>query len=292
MKTVELDRAERRPRRLAVGEFDGVHLGHQAVIADCDSVLTFEPHPRAVVGPRGAPPLLTTLPQKIDALEAFGVEELVIAPFNEAFSRMSPEEFIGSVLVDRLAATRVSVGANFRFGAKAAGDAAMLMDDDRFEARVVEIVGSELGGVSSSRIRELIALGDVEAAETLLTRPFEMRGTVVHGEKRGRELGYPTANIEPDPKCATPPNGIYACLANGRPAVASLGVRPTFESKGRLLLEVHLLDFAGDLYGLEMKVDLIRRLRGELAFESADELIAQMALDCDDAAAACSVHGS
>lgn len=290
MKTVDLDKAERRPRRLAVGEFDGVHLGHQSVIAGCDSVLTFEPHPRAVVGPRGAPPLLTTLPQKIDALEALGVEELVIAQFNEAFSRMSPEEFIAHVLVDRLASTEVSVGANFRFGAKAAGDSSLLVSDNRFEARIADLVGSDLGGVSSSRIRDLIADGEMEAAATLLTRPFEMRGTVVHGEKRGRELGYPTANIDPDPRCATPPNGIYACLANGRPAVASLGVRPTFESEGKLLLEVHLLDFSGDLYGLELRVDMLQRLRGELAFSDADALIAQMAIDCSDAAAACSMH--
>jgi len=287
MQVTELSEAQFRERNIAVGEFDGVHLGHRAVIAGCDSVLTFEPHPRAVVGPTGAPPLLTTLPQKIDALRSIGVEELIIARFDEEFSQMEADDFISDVLIERLGAREVSVGQNFRFGRKAKGDAELLLSDSRFVARIAEIVESDHGIISSSRIRALVSEGQLELAAVLLGRTFEMRGEVVHGEKRGRELGYPTANVEPDPICVIPPNGIYACLANSRPAVASLGVRPTFTSEGDLLLEVHLLDFAGDLYGQELKVDLIKRLRGELKFDGIEPLIAQMNLDAQEAANVC-----
>jgi riboflavin kinase/FMN adenylyltransferase len=287
MQVTELSEAQFRERNIAVGEFDGVHLGHRAVIAGCDSVLTFEPHPRAVVGPTGAPPLLTTLPQKIDALSSIGVEELVIARFDEDFSQMEADDFISDVLIERLGAREVSVGQNFRFGRKAKGDAELLLSDSRFVARIIEIVESDHGIISSSRIRALVSEGQLELAAALLGRPFEMRGEVIHGEKRGRELGYPTANVEPDPICVIPPNGIYACFANSRPAVASLGVRPTFTSEGDLLLEVHLLDFAGDLYGQELKVDLIKRLRGELKFDGIEPLIAQMNLDAQEATNVC-----
>lgn len=287
MQVTELRDALFRERKVAVGEFDGVHLGHRAVIAGCDSVLTFEPHPRAVVGPNGAPPLLTTLPQKIDALGAIGVEELIVARFDEEFSRMEAEAFITDILLGQLGATEVSVGRNFRFGRKAKGSADLLVNDGRFEARIADIVESKLGAISSSRIRDLVSGGDLEGAAALLGRPFEMRGEVVHGEKRGRELGYPTANIEPDPSCVTPPTGIYACTANSLPAVASLGVRPTFESEGDLLLEVHLLDFSGDLYGRELKVEILKHLRGELKFDGIEPLIAQMNLDAREAAEFC-----
>jgi len=290
MKVTPLTQAENRERKIAVGEFDGVHIGHAAVIEGSDTVLTFEPHPRAVVGPRGAPPLLTTLDQKIDAMAGLGVGELVIATFDESFSRLTPDQFIDEVLIAALGATDVSVGSNFRFGARAAGDAEMLLSDKRFSARVADLVGSSIGPVSSSRIRESVAAGEMESAAIMLGRSFEMRGTVVHGEKRGRELGYPTANIDPTAGCAVPATGIYACLANGHPAVASLGVRPTFEKDGRLLLEVHLLDFSGDLYGVELKVAMLSRLRGELAFAGADDLVAQMQIDAQMAADACAAH--
>ena len=290
MRVTELHDAQFRERRIAVGEFDGVHLGHLAVIDGCDSVLTFEPHPRAVVGPTGAPPLLTTLAQKIDALAAIGVDELVVANFDEAFSQMEADAFITDILIERLGATEVSVGQNFRFGRKARGDAELLLSDTRFVARIADIVESEHGVISSSRIRDLVKAGDLESAAALLGRPFEMRGTVVHGEKRGRELGYPTANIKPDPICVIPPTGIYACTSNSLPAVASLGVRPTFEAEGELLLEVHLLDFSGDLYGQELKVELLQRLRGELKFDGIEPLIKQMKLDSEQAAAVCQSH--
>jgi riboflavin kinase / FMN adenylyltransferase len=279
MNVTPLSQVDSRQRKVAVGEFDGVHIGHAAVITGSDTVLTFEPHPRAVVGPRGAPPLLTTLEQKADAIAELGVEELVVATFDESFSRLTPEQFIDQVLVDALGATAVSVGSNFRFGARAAGDAELLLADNRFSARVADLVGSPNGPVSSSRIREAVSGGEMAAAAAMLGRHFEMRGTVVHGEKRGRELGYPTANIDPTPGCVVPATGIYACFANGHPAVASLGVRPTFEANGRLLLEVHLLNFEDDLYGVEMKIEMIERLRGELAFAGADDLVAQMAAD-------------
>ena len=290
MKVTALENVEPGHRKVAVGEFDGVHIGHAAVIAGSDTVLTFEPHPRAVVGPRGAPPLLTTLNQKIDAIAALGVGELVVASFDESFSRLSPAEFIDEVLIDALGATDVSVGSNFRFGSRAAGDAELLLADSRFSARVADLVGSSIGPVSSSRIRESVAAGDMEAAAVMLGRQFELRGTVVHGEKLGRQLGYPTANIDPTPGCAVPATGIYACLANGLAAVASLGVRPTFEQNGRLLLEVHLLDFDGDLYGTELKVEMLSRLRGELTFAGAEDLIAQMKIDAKMADEACATH--
>lgn len=288
MRVVDLSEAPRNERVLAVGEFDGVHLGHRAVISGCSSVLTFEPHPRAVVGPDGAPPLLTTLEQKADVLEDLGVEELVVARFDDAFSRLSPQEFIDDVLVDLLSATEVSVGANFRFGRKAQGNAEVLAADGRFGTRVAELVSTELGPVSSSAIRGMVRDGSVDRVPVMLGRRFEMRGTVVGGERRGRELGYPTANIVPDPRCVTPPNGVYSCFSNGLPAVASLGIRPTFdEPRPRVLLEVHLLGFDGDLYGTEQRVELVSMLRPEERFDDVDSLIAQMEHDVAAADVAC-----
>lgn len=293
MKLSDLPDAGPGPRRLAVGEFDGVHLGHISVITGCDSLLTFEPHPRAVVDPDGAPPLLTTLEQKMDALAGLGLGELIVARFDDAFSRMTPGQFIDDVLVGSLGATEVSVGANFRFGARASGDTSTLAADERFTTRVAEIVSTDIGPVSSSRIRAAVAEGGLEEAAVMLGRRFEMRGTVTGGDRRGRELGYPTANIAPDPRCVQPPFGIYSCFANGRAAVASFGVRPTFEGADAApLLEVHLLDFDGDLYGTEQRVELISRIRPELRFGSAEELIAQMDLDAATAASHCASQSS
>lgn len=292
MIMTDLSQVEPRPRKVAVGEFDGVHVGHRAVIEGSDTVLTFEPHPRAVVGPTGAPLLLTTLEQKREAISRLGVQELVVASFDIEFSRMTAERFVADVLIGALGATEVSVGANFRFGTKATGDADLLRANTTFETKVADIVSGDLGLISSSRIRGFIADGEIEAATAMLGRPFEMWGVVGHGEKRGRELGYPTANLRPQAGCVVPAFGIYACLANGHPAVASLGVRPTFEDEGEVLLEVHLLDFEGDLYGTELRVALLSRLRGEERFDSVDELIAQMDRDSAAAAEACRAHGN
>lgn len=292
MELVDLADAPGRPRRIAVGEFDGVHLGHAAVISGCDSVLTFEPHPRAVVGHSGAPPLLTTLEQKRDAIAALGVEELVVARFDDAFSRLSPANFIDDVLVDALSAESVSIGANFRFGSGAEGDAEVLRSDGRFEVRVADLVSTSAGPVSSSRLRELVAAGELADVPVLLGRHFAMRGNVVGGERRGRELGYPTANIVPDARCVRPPNGIYSCFSNGRPAVASLGTRPTFtEGDAEVLLEVHVIGFKGDLYGQQLDVEFLEMLRVEERFAGEKELIEQMDRDLAAAAESCAAHG-
>src|SRR3712207_5961813 len=213
MDVTWLPDAERRPRHVAEGEFDGVHLGHREVMRGADTVLTFEPHPRTVVAPDTAPRLLTSLETKADLVAALGVRELVVIPFDGAFAAQSAQAFIDDVLLGRLGATRVSVGENFRFGHRARGDAALLRDQAAFETRVVELVEADGEVVSSSRIRVLVEDGDVEGANRLLAAPFELRGIVAHGDKRGRTLGYPTANLVPDPALVCPGFGVYACRA-------------------------------------------------------------------------------
>jgi len=286
MRTTLLPDVDSRPRRVAVGEFDGVHLGHREVIAGSDTVLTFEPHPRAIVSPDAAPPLLTTLEQKAELIAGLGVEELVVIPFDAAFAARSAQDFLDSVLVGALGAERVSVGENFRFGNRAGGDAAMLAADDRFETRVVPLVEVEGEIVSSSRIRGLVLAGEVDHAAAFLGHPFELRGEVVHGDGRGRGLGYPTANVVPGDGMVCPGHGVYACLAAGRPAAVNVGVRPTFETGRGVLVEAFLIDWEGDLYGQELSLEFLRRLRGERRFASAGALVEQMARDVDDARAA------
>jgi len=290
MQVTWLPDAEARPRHVAVGEFDGVHLGHREVMRGADTVLTFEPHPRTVVSPDSAPRLLTPLEVKADLIAGLGVQELVVIPFDGAFASRSPQDFIDHVLVEQLGAVRVSVGENFRFGHRARGDVALLRAQDAFETRVVELV--ELDGeiVSSTHIRELIEAGVMERAGECLGSPFQLRGTVAHGDKRGRSLGFPTANIVPDPALVCPGHGVYACRAavelEGEwqwwPAATNVGVRPTFVTGRGLLVEAFLLGFDGDLYGRELRLAFLSRLRGELRFDSVDDLIVQMARDVDD----------
>jgi riboflavin kinase / FMN adenylyltransferase len=287
MKVTWLPDVETRPRHVAVGEFDGVHLGHREVIRGADTVLTFEPHPRQVVAPDAAPKLLTSLEIKTDLIAGLGVRELVVIPFDRSFAAQGPQEFIDDILVGRLGATKVSVGENFRFGHRARGDAALLQAQDAFATRVVQMV--ELDGeiVSSSHIRGVVAAGDVATAARLLGAPFELRGTVAHGDKRGRTLGFPTANLVPDPAHAVPDHGIYACRAavtgvGEWTAAVSVGVRPTFVTGRGLLVEAFILDFEGDLYGQELRLDFIERIRGEKRFESVDTLVEQMHRDVAD----------
>jgi riboflavin kinase/FMN adenylyltransferase len=287
MDTTWLPDATPRPRRLAVGEFDGVHAGHREVIRGADSVVTFEPHPRLVVAPQSAPKLLTTLDQKTDLIAALGVDELIVIPFDGSFAAQSPQAFIDQELVQRLGATQVSVGENFRFGHRAQGDAALLAAQDAFATRVVELVEVDGEIVSSTHIRGLIATGAVAEAARLLGAPFGMRGIVAHGDKRGRTLGFPTANLVPDPAHAVPDHGIYACQATvpglGEwTAAVSIGVRPTFVTGRGLLVEAFLLDFEGDLYGRELRLDFIDRIRGERRFDSAEALIERMHRDVDE----------
>ena len=285
MKLTWLPDAALRPRRIAIGTFDGVHLGHRAVIDGFDTVLTFDPHPTQVVHPASAPKLLTNLDRKAQLVAELGAEELVVIPFDGAFAKQTAQEFIDHVLLGRLGATAVSVGDNFHFGAKAQGTAAMLEGDGRFDVRVVELL--EFGGapVSSTRIRKLIAEeGDVAGAAELLGSTFTMRGTVVHGDKRGRELGFPTANILPDDRFVTPAHGIYACITGqGRAAAVSIGLRPTFETGRGVLIEAYVLDFDGDLYGQEIEVAFHHFLRPEAKFGGLEALVAQMDADCAEA---------
>ena len=279
MRVVSLSEVQPRPRHVAVGEFDGVHLGHREVISGSDTVLTFEPHPASVVRPGGGPKLLTTLELKAELVAELGVEELVVVPFDESFAQQEAAEFIDRVLIEALAATRVSVGANFRFGHRARGTAALLESDGRFETRVVPLVEVDGLPVSSTRIRNLLGDGDVDAAAQLLGAPFRMRGEVVPGDRRGRELGFPTANMVPDPKLASPGHGVYACRAGEHVAAVNVGVRPTFGAGLNSLVEAFLLDYDGDLYGQRLTVEFVARLRGEERFESAQELVAQMHRD-------------
>jgi riboflavin kinase/FMN adenylyltransferase len=279
-----LDDAERRPRRVAVGTFDGVHLGHREVIRGADTVVTFDPHPAVVLHPESPPPLLTTLERKAQIVGDLGVEELVVVPFDAAFAARSAQQFIDEVLVDKLRATHVSVGENFHFGHRASGRPAMLAADPRFETRVVPLLEVDGEIVSSSHIRRLIARdGAVEAAGRLLGAPFRMTGEVVRGEQRGRTIGFPTANLVPDPRYVTPAFGVYACVANGSiPAAVSIGVRPTFETRLGELVEAYLLDFSGDLYGSQLELTFLARLRGELAFDGVASLVEQIERDVQD----------
>jgi len=287
MNTVWLPDATQKPRRLAVGEFDGVHAGHREVIRGADSVLTFEPHPRTVVAPQSAPKLLTTLEQKTDLIAALGVEELIVIPFDGARAAQTAQEFIDHELIERLGATWVSVGENFRFGNRARGDTALLREQTAFETRVTEMVELEGEIVSSTHIRGLVAGGQVAEAARFLGAPFETRGIVAHGDKRGRTLGYPTANLVPNPALAVPDHGIYACLATvpglGQwTAAVSIGVRPTFVTGRGLLVEAFLLDFDGDLYGRELRLQFMDRIRGEKRFDTVEALVEQMGRDVDE----------
>jgi riboflavin kinase / FMN adenylyltransferase len=265
---------------VAVGTFDGVHLGHRAVIEGSDSVLTFDPHPVSVVAPQHTPKLLTTLPVKAELIAELGVKELIVIPFNAAFAARPAEEFVQEVLVGTLGARRVAIGENFRFGHRAKGDPAMLSADERFETVVHPLLELDGEVVSSSHIRGLVLAGEVEQAARFLGAPFQLRGEVAHGDERGRRLGFPTANLIPEEALACPGHGVYACLANDSiPAAVSIGVRPTFATGRGELIEAYLIDFQDDLYGSVLRLDFIARLRGERRFDTAEALIEQMDRD-------------
>ena len=312
IKVTELSEAEPRPRRVAIGTFDGVHVGHRRVIEGADTVLTFDPHPLSVLAPDAAPKLLMPFTAKRDVLDGLGVRELVVIRFNREFSKLSAEQFIEEVLersrevkkpsrrktadtsprlrgytLTDVRAEHVSVGENFRFGAKAKGDPAMLAARSEFETRVVPLVEVDGETVSSTRIRALVQAGEVEAAMRCLAAPFLYEGVVVEGDKRGRELGFPTANIVPDDRLVVPGHGVYAGFANEHPAAIHIGVRPMFETGRGLLIEPHLIDFEGDLYGRTLRIAFVARLRGEKRFPSVDDLIAQMHRDVEQARRIC-----
>jgi riboflavin kinase/FMN adenylyltransferase len=283
-----------------VGNFDGVHRGHQALVGEMvrwarsapgDAVvLTFDPHPARVLSPHQAKRALMTLEQKAEALAALGVDRLVALTFTEEVARMSAEEFARLVLCESLAAPRVVVGQDFRFGRGRAGDVAALQGLGEALGFAVKAVGPVLEAgvpISSSRIRDVLAAGEVAEAGRLLGRPFFVDGSVVRGDGRGRGLGFPTANVAVLNE-TLPGRGVYACrmrLGPGeapRPSVANLGQRPTFGG-GQTVLEVHVLDFSGDLYGREVRVAFVERLRPEHAFASKEDLLAQIEADAREA---------
>jgi riboflavin kinase / FMN adenylyltransferase len=285
MKVVSLPDVEAGSgqRRVAIGTFDGVHLGHREVIRGADTVLTFNPHPLSVIRPEATPRLISTFAVKRDLIAGLGVEELVVIPFDKGFASQSAEEFVQEVLIDRLGAEQVSVGENFRFGKGARGTPEFLQERDAFETRVVPLVEAAGETISSSHIRGLVAAGEVGPAAEFLGGPFLFEGEVVVGDRRGRELGMPTANLVPDDRYVVPGHGVYAAWAHGYPAAVNVGVRPTFETGRGLLVEAHLIGFEGDIYGETLRIAFVERLRGEKRFDTVDDLVAQMNRDVEHA---------
>jgi riboflavin kinase/FMN adenylyltransferase len=289
---------------VTIGAYDGVHLGHQAVIAEVQrraaetnattTVVTFDRHPASVVRPASAPRLLTDLDQKLELLDATGVERCLVITFDEARSHEPAEDFVEEVLVRALGARLVIVGEDFHFGYQRKGDVALLRAmgaDHGFDVAGIELITPEGAAerASSTAIRHALVEGDLDRARSMLGRDHEVRGIVAHGDERGRELGFPTANVSVPGEILLPADGIYAGWferADGTvwPAALSLGRRPTFYAEAHAsLLEAHLLDFEDDLYDEAVRVRFVRFLRGEAKFNSVDELVDQIARDCDAA---------
>jgi riboflavin kinase / FMN adenylyltransferase len=284
---------------VALGNFDGVHLGHQAVLRRAVEegrkrgskvvAATFDPHPRAVLEPGEQPRLLTTLELRREALLRYGADEVKVIPFDETLSRKSPGEFVRDVLVGEIGAEVVVVGENFRFGHRAAGDVGdlgRLMRSYGGEACAVP-VRSENGkaSISSTHIRQLVAGGEMEEAAKLLGRPYVLRGDVVVGDRRGRSIGFPTANVVPDAAAVIPGRGVYAGFVRVGDdlyaAAINVGLAPTFEGRDSRV-EAHLLDFQGDLYERVLDVCFVRRIRPEKKFSGVEELRAQISRDVEE----------
>jgi riboflavin kinase/FMN adenylyltransferase len=267
-------------RAVAIGTFDGVHRGHRAAIEVAkaaglrSTVVTFEPHPRLVLGYDVQ--LLTTLRRRIELIEEAGPDDILVVEFTEALSRLEPEEFVSRIL-EPIGTRAVVAAETFRFGRGRKGDVELLR---RLGLDVIDV--PLVGGVSSSRIRELLVEGEMREAAALLGRPHELEGTVVSGDQRGGTLGFPTANLAVDPHLLVPAYGIYAGAALDGRAAISIGVNPHYGGSERRI-EAFLLDFEGDLYGKELGVELWERLRDERAFGSEEELIRQIALDVEAA---------
>ena len=276
---------------IAIGIFDGVHLGHQQILAEAAkygpvTVLTFDPHPTSVFAPERTPSSLLSLNDRIALLKENGAQDVVVIPFTKEFASKSPTEFINEVLVKELGATHVTVGSNFTFGHKASGNVAYLKENSNgFGVSAVALAENRGSAISSSRIRTLIIDGDVERANELLTRPFYLRGLVVHGEKRGREIGYPTANIGLADNATIPADGVYAgWLSVGEfrwQAAISIGTNPTFPGIRGRQVEAYAIDQIDlDLYDQEAKLEFGYRLRDTLKFDGLEPLLVQMKADC------------
>lgn len=282
------------PLCVSIGVFDGLHLGHREVVSagmrdardsgiPC-AALTFDRHPLALLRPEQAPPMLCSLGERLRLLEGMGVDMAVVVPFDRKFASQSPDEFLSSVLRESLNAQRVVVGHDFRFGRHRVGDAAWL--SERISTRVVPPVEMDSERVSSSRIRAMVASGDVEGAARLLGRRFSIEGFVVPGNRLGATLGVPTANLAPIEGIALPSNGIYAGVAtvDGKafPAAVSVGDRPTVPGAG-FAIEAHLVDYVGgSLYGKAMRLEFARRLRNEERFDTTDAMLVQMRRDIEE----------
>ncbi len=293
---------------VTIGAYDGVHLGHQAVIAEVrrlaaeqglrSAVVTFDRHPASVVRPESAPKLLTTLDQKLELLEATGVDIVVVVPFDHDRATETAEDFVSEVIVGCLNSRSVVVGSDFHFGKGRRGNVELLETMGRengFSVTGLELISiptmttGSSGKVSSTEIRRLVSTGDLQGAAALLGRPYELRGTVIDGDKRGRTIGFPTANVSLSDEACLPADGIYAAWyarPDGvwLPAAVNLGRRPTFyDDQPYSLLEAFLIDFAGDLYGESARVQFVQRLRPEAKFDSLEALVEQMNRDVDNA---------
>lgn len=279
---------------MALGFFDGFHLGHQQIVDGAVAraaqanlaplVFTFKNHPATVLDSGRAPALLTTFGERIDRLLSSGAS-VVWCEFDRPFSQIEPRSFVQRVLLEQLGVQAVVVGPNYRFGHRAAGDVELLRamgQESGFAVEVVEPVYRRGRLVSSTRIRESIAAGKVELAAELMGRPYAVRSLVERGSARGRQLGFPTANLSIPPRKVLPPSGVYAVRVlredQSLPGVANLGVRPTFEEE-KLVLEAHLLDFSGDLYGERVEIEFHHRLRDEQRFSGVEALREQIARD-------------
>ena len=297
----DLEEVPKGRRVVAIGTFDGVHIGHQRIIGDAvdaardqgarSMAMTFHPHPLSVIAPDKCPPILTPLNIKSDLIGNLGVDELIIIPFTDEFSRLSPTDFCKMLFSSQLGAEQVIVGENFRFGYKAEGDIKFL---EEYGAKVgMKVVAEPLvtaGGepISSTRIRNLLVAGELSEVREILSRPPSTHGKVVHGDKRGRTLGVRTANIEARVDCIFPGKGVYlADLFIGKDPYACLvnvGQNPTFcssdgDSTQKMRIEAHILDFDRNLYGFNVRIDFLKRLRDEKKFDSPEELVAQIRND-------------
>ena len=283
---------------VALGNFDGVHLGHQAILKTARKhaheaggrafALTFDPPPAKVLFPAQAPPLITTPEDKLDLLTRIGLDGVLVMNFTRELSMLAPREFVRQYLVGAIGARAVVVGRTVTFGHDRGGDAAAMVEFGRefgFTTIVVEPVAADRIEVSSSRIRELIAAGEVKRAALMLGRPHFLNGVVVKGRGRGRKIGFPTANLAAATECV-PPDGVYAArvvvFGSAYPAIVNIGTRPTFDETERVI-EAYIFDFAGDLYGLRVRLELVERVRGEKKFDSAEHLARQIAGDIEHA---------
>jgi riboflavin kinase/FMN adenylyltransferase len=290
---------------VTIGNFDGVHLGHQAILHELRAaslrlaapscVVSFEPHPREFFSPHAAPARLTSLREKCALLAQYGVARAQICRFDQTFSRLTAEEFINRVLVRGLGARWVMIGEDFRFGAKRGGDFHALKTAGELAGFEVHAMPTVVSGVaqgnparvSSSALREMLAAGDVEQAQRMLGRPYSISGRVMHGDKIGRTLGFPTANVQLRHK-RPPATGIYAVRVCGLgdtalEAVASMGIRPTVTTSGEIRLEVFIFDFSEQIYGRQVRIDFLKKLRDEEKYTDLETLKRQIALDCDSA---------